>query len=400
MADKKAPQPDSAAPGNVSSHRRTPAGGGVPTRTRGKPGNLGFAGYQYQIEVTIWVALDLMLAKRAAAEVVVEPRSDEDLEAAVQDPAVASLGLMAQGLRFDLVLQAKTRSGSPWSSSAIADVLLGQDGDGTDKGNTRSRPLALLQGDSKRRYVFVTNEASAESLRPHEGAHLFDFPDVEELPPHSRAGYDAEAQSSLAPRILLLTGVTREVLASRIGTLLTQYGHVPISKRNACLRDLREAARERIAGAHGGRWTRPEVMDALVHHGGSLAPTRDMDHYVRPKSFDKIKAQLDKAHAVVIAGPSGTGKTLTADILELDLLHGQPPFDLVGEEHGPGYIRRNLTRADPILFHLRDPWGGNCRTPGADRWSGELPKLLDNAGPGRKFLITSRSDVLKAPATS
>jgi hypothetical protein len=254
----------------------------------------------------------------------------------------------------------------------------------------------MLQDDPQSRYIFVTNEASAEALRPHEGAHLFDFPEVDALPPYARADYDGTAQASLAPRLVLLTGVTREVLDGRIGALLTQHGHVPISRHDDCLRDLREAARQRIAGAHGGRWTRSEVMEVLVRHGGSLAPTRDMDRYVRPKSFDAIKAQLDTAHAVVIAGPSGTGKTLTADILELDLRRGRPPFDVIGEENGPGYIRRNLTRADPVLFHLRDPWGGNRLMPGADRWSGELPKLLDNAGPGRKFLITSRSDVLQS----
>ncbi len=376
--------------------RRTAASSGARARSRRNPGNPGFSGYEYQIEVTVWVALDLMLAKGASEEIEIEPRSEEDLQAAVTDPAAASLGLVAHGGDLHLILQAKTRSGSPWPATAIADVLLGKDADGADQGARRNRPLAMLQADAQGRYVFVTNEASAEALRPHEGAHLFDVPEVDELPPHTRASYDAAAQVSLAPRIVLLTGVTREVLGGRIGALLTQHGHVPISRHDDCLRDLREAVRQRIAGAHNGRWRRSEVMEVLVCHGGSLAPTRDMDHYVRPKSFDAIKAQLDTAHAVVIAGPSGTGKTLTADILELDLRGGQPPFDVIGEENGPGYIRRNLTRADPVLFHLRDPWGGNRLMPGADRWSGELPKLLDNAGPGRKFLITSRSDVLQS----
>ena len=379
-----------------ASVRRTAASGGLPAQSRRKSGNPGFSGYEYQIEVTVWVALDLMLAKAVTDEVVIEPRSEEDLEAAVKDPAAASLGLSVVGARLDLILQAKTRTGSPWPSSAIADVLLGKDADSADQGKRRSRPLAMLQEDLQRRYVFVTNEASAKGLRPHEGENLFDFPEVDQLPPHSRAGYDSASQASLAPRIVLLTGVTHEVLTSRIGTLLTQHGHVSNAKHNECLRDLREAVRRRIAGAHEGRWTRSDVMEVLVCYGGSLAPTRDMDHYVQPKSFEAIKAQLDKAYAVVIAGPSGTGKTLTADIIELELRSGAPAFDVIGEENGPGFIRRNLTRADPVLFHLRDPWGGNRLTPGADRWSGELPKLLDNAGPGRRFLITSRSDVLQS----
>jgi hypothetical protein len=389
------PRPAGGKPVKIPK-RRTAGSGGAPARSRRNSGNPGYAGYEHQIEATIWVALDLMLAKNATAEVEIEPKSDEDLEAAVRDPASASLGVSAAGERLDLIIQIKTRSGSPWTAAAIADVLLGKDAGDEDAGKRRSRPLAMLREAPERRYIFITNEASAEGLRPHEGVHLFDFPEIEELPPHARDGFDTKAQASLAPRILLLTGITREVLGGRIGGLLSLHGHVPSSKHEACIADLRDAVRKRIAGAEGGCWTRSDLLAVLVRQGGSVAPTRDMDHYVRPRSFEAIKERLGKSNAVVITGPSGTGKTLTADILELDLRRGHSPFDVIGEEHGPGYVRQHLARTDPVLFHLRDPWGGNRLTPGADRWSGELPKLLDSAGPGRKFLITSRSDVLQS----
>src|SRR5271166_2615132 len=84
------------------------------------------------------------------------------------------------------------------------------------------------------------------------------------------------------------------------------------------------------------------------------------------------------------------------DDFDVEMRRGNPPFDVVGDDRGPGHVRSNLKRADPVLFHLRDPWGSNRVTPDADRWSGELPKLLKSAGPGRKFLITSRSDVLQS----
>lgn len=384
------------SPSKKGASRRTASKGGAPARSRRKPGNPGFAGYEYQIDVTIWVALDLILAKGVTAEVEIEPRSDEDIQAAVKDPSAASLGLIAQGNQLELIFQAKTRSGAPWSTTAIADVLLGKDSNEAGKGGKRSRPLAMLQADAGRRYIFVTNEASAGSLRPHEGTHLFDFPEVDKLPPYARAGYDSTTQASLSARILLLTGITREVLASRIGILLSQHGHVPISKHEKCLRDLRESVRKRIAGELDVHWTRSAILDVLIQYGGSLAPTRDMDRYVRPRSFDAIKNKLDEEHAVVICGPSGTGKTLTADILELELRGASPAYEVIGEEKGPGYIRQNLTRTDPMLFHLRDPWGENRLMPGADRWGSELLKLLDNAGPGRKFLVTSRSDVLQS----
>src|SRR5262249_21219964 len=49
---------------------------------------------------------------------------------------------------------------------------------------------------------------------------------------------------------------------------------------------------------------------------------------------------------------------------------------------------------DPLLFHLRDPWGGNQLMSGADRWTNELPKLLESRNANRKFIVTSRSSVL------
>jgi hypothetical protein len=388
---------DTASIDKTPKMRRTARNGGGPaTRRNAKPGNAGYTGYEYQIEVTIWIALDLILAKQATDEITIEPRSDEDVEAAVRDPESALLDAALKGDRLDLVLQAKTRSRGPWTAQAIADVLLGKAGKDTGSDRKRSRPLSMLEVEPKRRYVFVTNESSVESLRPHVGDHLFDFPEVDDLPPHSRSGWSAEKRAALAPRVLLLTGVTEETLRSRIERLLEKQGHVPKSKHEACIRDLRDEVRSRIRGRHTGRWKRDELLAVLVQHGGSIAPIRDMDHYVRPSSYDQIKERLDKRHAVVIAGPSGTGKTLTADILELELRRGDPPFDVVGEEHGPGYVRGQLTRSDPVLFHLRDPWGGNRLMPGADRWSGELLKLIERAGSGRKFLVTSRSDVLES----
>lgn len=123
MADRK---PPAVATSTVTRGGGAPASGGSPARRRNKAGNPGFRGYEYQIDATIWVALDLILARAATEEVVIEPRSEEDLEAGVKDPSLASLGLAAEGKRFDLILQTKTRSGSPWTSNAIADVLRGQ----------------------------------------------------------------------------------------------------------------------------------------------------------------------------------------------------------------------------------------------------------------------------------
>jgi hypothetical protein len=366
----------------------TPAGG-TSARLARSVGNPGYAGYEYQIDATVWVALDLVMAKEVTDAVIIEPRSDEDIEAAVMDPNKASLGLVADSDRFNLIVQIKSRSTKPWSSAAIADILTGAESDDAVRGPTaRSRPLEMLMADSRRRYVFITNESLDGSLRPHQGEHLLDFPEIGVLPPYARKGYDDDAQASIARRIALCSGFTIERLQHRIEGLLNQHGHVASANHQPCIAELRDEIRLRMRGHVGGRLTRLDLLKVLKRHGGSVLPTRAMDHYVRPRSYDAIRQALDERHAVVITGPSGTGKTLTADILEQELRTANPPFFVIGEEHGPGYIRGQLTRSDALLFHLRDPWGGNRLTS----WATEVgfgvvkPMTTNNEAGGIKII--------------
>ena len=46
-------------------------------------GSSGYAGYEYQKGVTTWLSLELMIAKAVADSIIVEPRSQEDIEAAL-----------------------------------------------------------------------------------------------------------------------------------------------------------------------------------------------------------------------------------------------------------------------------------------------------------------------------
>jgi hypothetical protein len=360
-----------------------------------RAGNRSYAGYEYQIEVTVWVALDLMLAKGVTELLTIEPPSQEDIQAGLVRKETSPLRLTCDSAPEDLSIQVKSRSTGPWTAPALAGILQrGNEKNGSLETKVRLSPLRMLAEKAERRYIFITNEGLARSLRPHSGEHLLDFPEVDRLPPRCRGNLDPNLQKIIARRLLLCAGVTQEVLESRTAGLLTAHGHVPIARHGQCIRDLRDAVRHRITGYANGRWTRGELLQILFAHGGCVLPTRAMDHYVPPQSYTLIRRCLDEHHVVIIAGPSGTGKSLTADIVEAELRRHDRAFDLVGEEHGPGFVRAQLMRTDPVLFHLRDPWGGNRLRPGAERWSDELPKLIRSAGPGRKFLVTSRSDVL------
>jgi hypothetical protein len=67
-----------------------------------KAGNPGFTGYQYQIEATIWVALDLMLATRAT-EIQIESQQPRHTSFVVRSSefgwvVVRSAGTFCDGL--------------------------------------------------------------------------------------------------------------------------------------------------------------------------------------------------------------------------------------------------------------------------------------------------------------
>ena len=348
--------------------------------------------------MTVWVALELLLAKAATDRINIEPKSHEDIEAAVSVPDDASLAIGSSIEDLNLVIQIKSRSTSPWASAGIADVLLGVGGSADSSGSrARTRPLSMLEADPKMRYVFITNESLSQPLRPYESDGLLEFPEVSKLPPYARAGYSIAAEAALAPRLALCSGVTLEVLEARISRILSTHAHIARDQgRKACLRDLKDAVRTRMSAYPTGVWTAEELLQTIRQHGGSALPTLVMDYYVKPRSFKDVRQSLIENHAVVISGPSGTGKTLTAEILENELQSLDFPFSVVTEEGGPGSVRDAMKSQDPLLFHLRDPWGSNRVEPGADPWVNELPKLLASAGPNRKFLVTSRSDILQS----
>jgi HEAT repeat protein len=354
-------------------------------------GSRGYAGYEYQLEVSTWIASELMLAKGVADSVTIEPRSNEDIEAAVTMPDTASLALSSG--TSGLLIQIKSRSTSPWTLPAFAAVLTGK-GETSAGSLARARPVDLLVQDSNQRYLFITNEGLAARLRSFTADSLLQPATATSLPSKAARGLTPQQQKEIARRIAILPGVTAEILASRLRRVLETYGHVPASRHEECIAELKQLIRQRMLGGEDGVLQKQTLVDVLRKHGGSILPTREMDNYVPPNSYERITNQLNEKHAVIIAGPSGTGKTLTANILENKYKKADPPFLVVSGEDGPGVVRDYLSSAHPVLFHLRDPWGTNRLSPNAERWSAELPKLITLARPSHKFLITSRSDVL------
>ncbi|MBC7586649.1 MAG: hypothetical protein H7316_23210 [Tardiphaga sp.] len=92
----------------MSDHTAQDAGTFTPSS-----GGASLEGYFYQLDVSILTALDLVLAKKVAQEIILEPTTDEDLEADLEDEPGALSEILAID-NYRLVAQCKLRSTGPW----------------------------------------------------------------------------------------------------------------------------------------------------------------------------------------------------------------------------------------------------------------------------------------------
>jgi hypothetical protein len=118
----------------------------------GGSGGASIAGYEYQIDVSVWLALDLVLANRLTQELILEPASEEDIEADLAESTAALDG-------YRLIVQAKLRSGDAWTVAGVKALL--------EHGKARDSAAKRLK-DPKPRYLLVTTaglNGGAKGLR-------------------------------------------------------------------------------------------------------------------------------------------------------------------------------------------------------------------------------------------
>ena len=235
-------------------------------------GNSGFTGYEYQIDVTVWLAIDLLLGQAVTDEIVVEPASHEDIEAAVSDPARARLDLGLRDEARRLVIQVKRRTGAPWSRSDFELVVHGSKKMRKKAG--RIWPVDLLVSETQALFVLVTNEALSGTLREFEIGGVFERGRGTKLPGRSGRHLEEGVAAEIASRMGILAGVTEEVLEGRICRLLHGCGHVPAVQNAPCVEALRREVRRRMRGEFEGTWCRDELIEVLRRFGGAVSPSQ------------------------------------------------------------------------------------------------------------------------------
>ncbi|MGT0190709.1 nSTAND3 domain-containing NTPase [Burkholderia pyrrocinia] len=357
--------------------------------------NPSYQGYDYQKLVTVWVALRLMFSQGSTTDkIVVEPASHDDVLARLAvspEAADASLKVVASG---ELHVQIKFKGAGAWSSKEFAGVVNDKTAKGTKGPKPRPRAKAMLLADDNRRYVFITNSSVDGDLAKGR----VKYPEQTSDPNFTPANLNLKAAEgqSLAGRFALIEGMTREETRRQIDEILAESLHVPTQGLDACVDRLKRAVEDRFL-AVPDPLRKEDVKKIAEGFGGVPHANPQLARYVPPANLSTVEERLAQFGAVLLIGPSGYGKSLTADKLAFDRRRADPPYKVVRESAGLPEIEEAFAAPGRVLFHLEDPWGQSALKRGeAEEWVKRISALIHQRVSDKQFVITSRSEIYRA----
>lgn len=345
-------------------------------------GSHSMKGYEYQIDVSVWLALDLVLSSELAKEVVLEPASEEDLEADLAETEPGRVVTTANVEQYRLIVQAKLRSGDAWSVAGVKGLL--------EHGTNRTSAASRL-ADPQSRYLLVTSAGVNGRARGLQVRSAGLWPKAADM----ASSIEDAMPAGSAGRVAIVGNQDFERLERDIKTLLSEKLRVPHARLEECRLKLRDEARARMVGAGGGRWTRAELQEAIRAHDGYIASSPELEHYIKPTNWAEIKAAMLERNAALIIGQSGTGKTMATLQLYEELQKEIPGLTRVPIKLGPDQIRDDRT-PPPVLYDIVDPWGRYDFDPRSRPWNDQLAQHFAHARPQRMVVATSRLDVAKS----
>ncbi len=351
----------------------------------GGSGGSAVAGFDYQVAVSIWLALDLMVASKLTSELTLEHVSEEDLEANLKENELEEaepekVATVVPMKNYRLIVQAKRRTGNAWTEKALINLL--------EHGKKRKSAIKRLEEDPSARYLLVTSAAANAPVNKLAVRKPGRWPTASKM---SEKVAEASA-TKIGGRIALIASEDDERLESDIRELLIRRFGVPFDLWKTCLRALKDAAWERVRGKYGGRWTREEVEEIIAQHEGYIVKSGDQDLYVPPTNWGDLKQAIKNRHALMIVGQSGSGKTSASEALWHALRKDIPGLRRVLVTKGPGQLRADTTQP-PVLYDIEDPWGKFRFEPESRPWNEQLEKEFRGARHDRLFIATTRIDV-------
>lgn len=340
-------------------------------------------GYEYQLDVSIYAALRLLLITKSATRITLEPANEEDLDADLEPAApgrVVPSANVADG--YKLVVQVKLRNSGPWSVAAF-DALL--------KHGKKRRPARHHLDDPGTRFLLISNADATGVARDLLVAGLEEWPDEADFP----SSLGRTLPNDPEGRVAIWGQLTERLVDLEIDEILITLLRVSRARLIDCRALLREESRRRMRGTSPGVWTREDLLATIRSCGGYLASAPELEAFVPPANYDAMVARLERQNAIVITGPSGTGKTWTALALCDLVRRRQTGLEIinVNVNNDPSSTRA-LIDTGPTLHYIEDPWGQYSLRGGSEAWTEQLPRLLREARPGHQYVITSRTDML------
>lgn len=356
--------------------------------------NPSYQGYDYQKLVTIWVALRLMFSQHAEADqIIVEPASHDDVKAQLKvspEDADASLQVMTGG---ELHVQIKFKGAGAWSSKDFAGVVNDRKATGGKGPAPRPRAKAMLLADDRRRYVFITNSSVDGVLAKGRVRYPGQFSDSSFTP--TNLNLEPPEKQKLAGRFALIEGMTHQETRRQIDEVLTESLHVPTQALDACVERLQRAVEDRFLEVPDP--LRKEDVEKIAERfGGMPHANPQLARYVAPANLLTAEERLAQFGGVLLVGPSGYGKSLTADKLAFDRRCADRPYKVVRESAGLAEIEDAFAAPGRVLFHLEDPWGQSALKKGeAEAWVNRISALMHQRVSDKQFIITSRSEIYR-----
>jgi len=345
-------------------------------------GSHAMTGYEYQIDVSVWLALDLVLSSEFAKEVVLEPATEEDIEADLAETEPGRVVTTAEVEQYRLIVQAKLRGGDAWSVAGVKGLL--------EHGSNRPSAASRLV-DPHCRYLLVTSAGVNGGARGLQVRSAGLWPKAADMASSIKDALPASSEG----RVEIVGNQDFERLERDIKALLSEKLRLPHARLEECRLKLRDEARARMGGAGGGRWTRGELEETIRAHDGYIASSPELEHYIKPTNWAEIKAAMLERNAALIVGQSGTGKTMATLKLFDELRMEIPGLTRIPIKFGPDQIRDDRT-PPPVLYDIEDPWGRYDFDPRSRPWNDQLAQHFVHARPDRLVVATSRLDVARS----